>query len=285
MNLYEQRDLFLKSIAHTASPPTITTYGVALGKFCDWAITRGPVTEAILLEYRDALFDGGRKPNTVAANLRAIKSLYTWLHKRGHVLANPMADVPIPVAEKTHKEGITEKEYRLLLATAQKRKRDEWEYAIRIGWATGFRLSDMATLTKQAVNLEAKTITLVPQKTRRSSGKRVEIPISDELCAFLRPLLLGNGPEPVCPSLDSQYKASGHKFISNQFCKLCQSLGIKKSYHRFRDAFISRLVAKGVSPAIIAEITGLNLNRIMTYTNTPLDVKRAAINKIIPLSE
>lgn len=278
MNLPQSIALYLSSIAVAVEPVTKDGYAERLNKFSAWIKGR-TVTKPAALEYHRHLLISGMARSSVAIHLSTLRTFYRWLVEHGHVPSNPIPMVRSGQSGNIrHKEGFTAAEYATLLTGA----RGYWPYAVRVAWATGFRLGDVALLRAASIHIPERTIEIVPKKTKRSNPTMVEIPISDDLATFMEPLTL-DPTGYVCPEMAGQYLADGHKTLSAQFCAICRKAGIAKGFHCFRHAFISRLISQGVSPALVAEMCGITLNRVMTYVHTSMDVKREAISKIIEL--
>lgn len=267
--------LYLSAVKVQVEAVTLENYRQRLDKFATFA-GRRPVNKPLVLEYRRFLLVNKLRRSSIAMHLSTLRTFYRWLSENGHITQNPVPKIRGEEFEAvTRKEGILEHEYDRILAKAD----GFWKYGARMGWATGMRLADVALLKPASIDTASCVINVTPRKTRKT-GKTIEIPISVGMATYLAGMCTG---EYVCPEMAQHYLYDGHHTLSAQFCALARSVGVPKGFHKFKDAFISRLISQGVNPAIVAEMTGISLERVMTYLKTPMDVKRAAMNKIINL--
>jgi hypothetical protein len=56
-------------------------------------------------------------------------------------------------------------------------------------------------------------------------------------------------------------------------------IGPQYSFHCYRHGLVSRMVNDGISPLVIASITGHSLDQIATYAYVSIDTQRAALNQ------
>lgn len=268
--------LYLAAVKLQVEPVTVENYRIRLEKFVEFAGSRH-VDQPLVLSYRRHLLAKKLARSSIAVHLSTLRTFFGWLSENGHISKNPVPKVRADEyqSSRPRKTGISQEEYILILKAATA----HWVYATQVGWATGMRLADVATLKSVAVNPDEMFIETIPRKTRKT-GRSIQIPISVALANYLHQHL---GGEFVCPEMEKSYRLHGHHSLSAQFCNLARSVGVPKGFHKFRDSFMTRLISQNVNPAIVAEMCGVSINRVLTYCHTPLDVKRAAIGKIIEL--
>lgn len=280
MTLEANIGLYIKSLDLQAEAVTLENYRRRLEQFADYVKCR-QVTKALVLEYRRSMVARRLARSSIAMHLSTIRTFYRWLGEHGHVTANPVPRLRADEFEASHErmEGITETEYNLILAAAKRCKHVYWEYGVRLGWNTGFRLRDVSLLRPGSVNISEACLEVVPHKTRKTNPRTLQFPIPHSLVEFLRPKM---GGEYLCPEMAKNYLYDGHHTLSAQFCALARSVGVEKGFHKFRDSMITRLICQDVNPALVAEMMRISIERVMTYLKTPLAVKREAILKILP---
>jgi integrase len=150
-----------------------------------------------------------------------------------------------------------------------------WRYGVICAWHTGLRLSDVALMKTNRLNLDKRVIDMTPLKTRRFN-KRVLIPIADPLLKQLRMMDLTG--EYVAPPMAVHYQFDQHKTLSMQFIRLARKAGvIGKSFHCFRHTFVTRLLEGGASAELISTITGQTVDQVMSYAHPSIDSKREAM--------
>lgn len=273
MNLKSYIQTFLDQTGSWAEEGTVLSYRQKLDRFAKFAEGRD-VTSALLLEYKAALFRQGMKESSIAGYFSTVSLFLNWCVNTGLLAENPMPRTRFVVAQSERKP-ITEDELHRLIATAENIPNYEyWPLAISVAWNTGLRLSDVATLRNVSLNLSGCAIRLIPKKTRRHA-RMVEIPIPDDLMELLKVQSKG---EYVFPDMAKAYsKEKRHKTLSNEFLYIARKAKIRKSFHCFRNTRISLWLEMGVSPALVSDMTGINLNQLMTYAKPTLESKRAAL--------
>lgn len=171
---------------------------------------------------------------------------------------------------------ITEAEYQTMLDKAT----GYWEYAVRTGWATGLRISDVSVLEKDAIDLTRKSVIVTPLKTRRY-GRIVEIPLSDDIVAYYARVKEDwRTSKYMSPNMATGYLIDRRwetNTIATAFGKWARSLGIPKSFHCFRHAFVTRLLARNVQAQTIATMTGQSVAQIAEYYHPSITDKRKAL--------
>jgi len=160
-----------------------------------------------------------------------------------------------------------------------------WETAVRVAWATGFRISDIAFLTWPQVDLEDKFITLVSRKP--SQFHRITIPMNTELHTYL--LNLKNQPlrdwhrqnQFVSPELQGWYASPARTEIHKQFRWLCARAGIGSqiTFYSYRHAFFERLANANVPLPVITALTGASLMTILSYVRVTMAVSREEMER------
>src|SRR5262249_43257692 len=108
---------------------------------------------------------------------------------------------------------------------------DEWRGMILFGLYTGQRLSDIANLTWQSLDLQRNEVRLVTSKT----GRRQIIPLASPLVRYLESLPSSDKPDaPLFPKIFDT--AQRHRYagnLSNQFYNILVAAGmVKKKSHK-----------------------------------------------------
>jgi integrase len=155
---------------------------------------------------------------------------------------------------------------------------EEWRGLVLVAAFTGLRLGDASKLSWDAVDLDAKKITLIPSKTKKKK-KEVHIPIHPDLLAYLMsaPVAEDSPAAPVFPTL-AKKKIGDRAGLSQSFNKLMAAAGVdrgkpsreivegeetgvgrityERGFHSLRHTFTSWLRNAGVSEEDRMALTG-----------------------------
>ena len=243
------------------------------------------ITASDVAAYRDARLAEHVSGGTLLHYIKAIRSLFTSARRQGLVLTNPAEAIELPRSRAHERVTFSVAELRTLLALAS----PQWVTLLLLGWYTGGRLSDLACLSWDAVDLAAGTITFVQGKT----SARVVVPLHSELGEHLSSIA-GDRGGPLCPAL-AVTPVAGRDGLSKQFLGLMRAAGIDpqevktskhalplKSFHSLRHSFSSALANCGVPADLRMKLTGHRSAQIhQTYTHVELQTLRNAI-EVLP---
>lgn len=294
MNLIQAIEIFLEQTSAWSAKNTVASYQDRLDAFAAFAKDK-PLSTPTILEYKAYLSGQGMKQSSIAGHFMTLKLFFGWAVKMELLAKDPMPERMGFVVARPERVPITLEERDKLLAKveeicqrppppARKKTRkqaktcghqpyDFWTDAINTAWHTGLRLCDVTLMKKVSLDVPNSSIKLIPKKTKRFA-RIVHIPVPVELINRLANRSQG---QYVFPEMVRRYEVDGHKSLSAQFIYISQQTGVRKSFHKFRHAFISRSLDEGVSPTLVADMTGLSLNQIMTYCHHGLETKREAL--------
>jgi integrase len=185
---------------------------------------------------------------------------------------------------------------------------DEWRSLVLFGFYTGARLSDVAKLTGQSLDLVTEEVSYVSRK----KGRQVVVPMAGALLRHVQTLPAGDDPkQPLHPrAFETVTKLGQAQRLSNQFADILADAGLiparshnvedeKKrkgrdgrrnlseiSYHSLRHTAVSLLKTAGVSGAVAEDLVGhdsAEMNRRYTHIEAP--AKRAAVDKLPVIGE
>ncbi len=176
---------------------------------------------------------------------------------------------------------------------------DEWRGMILFGFYIGQRLGDIASLTRQKLDLERAEIKLRTDKT----GRLQILPLAAPLLKYVKKLRLANDPNtPLFPRAFAIVERQGRTGnLSNQFHKILVAVGLAEkrshhgtgkgrnasrklndvSFHSLRHTATTQLKAAGISDAIAREFVGHDSEEISnSYTHIPTEILREAAKKL-----
>lgn len=251
-------------------PSTQETYKRRIDHFVD-RMDGKPLTKEETSEWiEDLKIDLGG--TSVKLYYRTIKQFLGWMLDMGYIETIPLPKLSIGKIEEVEKIPITAMDHSQIVICAT--GNEMWTYACTVAWATGFRLSDVALLRKEDVNIKLSTIS----RRTKKRGKLVQLPLSDEAKASIRWHMSQSNSEYVCEDMATEYLANQHHNLSTQFLRLAARAGVNKSFHCYRHAFITRLLDNGADSLLISKMTGISIQQILTYAHPSLDSMRKAMS-------
>jgi integrase len=286
-------DQWLQNEKGSVSETSYEKYGLVIRQFVESLGQRSnlkisQICEADIIKFRDGLLAEGRTAKTVNQTVRnLLKRPFKVATESGIISTNPVALVRAIKGKPANKEVFTLEQIQSLLSVAE----GDWFGLILAGFFTGGRLSDLAKLTWQSVDLERGVIMFTQAKT----GGIVQIPIHQDLKSWLR--THKNGSEWVFPSLGGK-TTGGTSGLSQAFSGLLAKAGIESeeirerqgtkgrtvralSFHSLRHTMNSILANEGVSQELRQSIVGHASKTINShYTHLELSTMQSVIAKL-----
>ena len=171
------------------------------------------------------------------------------------VTASPVDLVPRRKNDSEHQRPITEPEFLRLYAAAA----NPWRTALLIGWHTGLRENDVASLTwdKLALDFTRDAPIITPGKTARFN-RAVQVPVHPQLAAALAALPRDNAfvlghwwPKGVVRLRDRAILSALFKS-----CGVTSNASGLVKFNSLRDSFITRMDAAGIPRHAVRGMVG-----------------------------
>lgn len=283
----------------------------SLGKKADLALER--VSHDDIQGFVNAAHEKGKRFKTITFEKKALSTAFSKAVRLGYLSINPAANVEVPAGpDSIEKEIFTPMEVARLLAAADA----EWKGVISLAYFAGFRLLDASNLRRSNLDLDAKVISFVPQKTMHAARRRgrkpkaLTIPLHASLLSVLEDLAQNkSGDAPMFPSLIGR-QTSGRSGLSQEFITLMETkagvdglkqapsvLGVEvtksrnkprtlraKTFHSLRHTFITELRKEGVDLETRQDLAGHeDQEQTRHYTHLDVDVLRRAIDRLSSL--
>jgi integrase len=252
----------------------------------------GSLTALELEKWHKAESAKGKSGSTADYGLKVISAALARPKRLGLLLHNPAEAVKLFGNAGEARQPFTDEEISKLLDVASK----EWKGMILLAAWCGLRLADAAGLTWSNVDLEKKTLTFRPSKTRAKDAKALAVALHSDVIAALKKLPHGIANAPLFPSLHGR-KPGSHGGLSNEFARLMVKAGIDrergeekkgkgrrtnaKSFHSLRHSMISRMANAEVSADVRKAIAGHSSDEAhKRYTHLSLDAQRRGIGAL-----
>ncbi len=242
-----------------------------------------------LRRWRDSLSKAGRSAATVNDAVKTIRTALNAARKNGAVLSNVAEAVPMLTEAESIRAVFSLEDLKRLLTKAE----GDWRGVILTAWFTGASLRDITNLRWRQVDLKEGKM----EYSRRKTGTKVEMPLHDDLAAWLTELPAADDPEAfLFPSLAGK-AAAGKSGLSMAFRAIMEKAGIAGeteeakgkagrtrnalSFHCLRHSFNSALANAGVSVEIRQALAGhASAEMNMNYTHRELAPLREAMKSL-----
>ena len=155
------------------SPRTVQSYTEAAEQLADFLVRQGMPTavESIRREHVESFIedlDSRFRPATVGVRFKSLQQMFKWMLEEGEITSNPMARMRSPSIPEDPPQVLTDAELRALLKACEGSdfvdRRDT--AIVRTFIDTGARLSEMAGLTLDHVDLDDQTLTVTGKGSR-----------------------------------------------------------------------------------------------------------------------
>jgi integrase len=280
----------------------ITSFLSSLGSKANVALS--DVTIQDVQRFIGQRLEHGRNPSTVRTDCKILNVPFALAVRQGLILMNPVAAAEIPAGEKESRFPFTTDQVGELLKAADRLAVEdkenaavwrEWKTCLLVGFYTGLRLSDAASLSLSHFDFESHLLKVRPKKTSRKK-RDLNIPLHSQLEAHVLDLAVADKGLLICPALAG--RAVGGKYgLSTQFHRILLQASIaqetiaargaagnkfnKYTFHSLRHTFVSALANAGVAPDLRQILAGHSDARShAVYTHTQLDTLRAAVGKL-----
>lgn len=278
-------DHFVKQKQKSRADKTAAAHKQVRDQFIDFLGPRAHeniagVSSEDIEAFRDHRESLGLAPNTLNKDIDCLSAAFNAALKQGHLSVNPCAVIE-DVKDKT---GARKETFTLDQVTALgKAANGEWKGLILVGFYTGQRLGDCATLQWEQINFTSQTKMMpdrdqIPPHTIRfqqgKTGGKVKIPMNPVLEDYLSRLAKSKGDKTfVFPALAAQAQRNVSP-LSKAFKKIMRRAGIEqrvirerktdsggrcvnaRTFHSLRHTFNSILANAGIPEETRMALTG-----------------------------
>lgn len=243
------------------------------------SVARAPVTSVSsshIENFLNARLKDGVASKTVSVDIKTLNAAFHRAERYSVILKNPVTAVELPKVESSERDIFTPQQVAQLLGVVGHKA--EWFTLILLGYFTGQRLGDCATLEWKNVDMQKRMIFFKQIKT----NKKVQVPMTDDLEEHLQFLSEFIDSKFVCPELSERGSGGAHG-LSESFGRIVKKAGIdsqrikgkgkihfnRLSFHSLRHSFNSAMAEAGVSQEIRMRLTGhssFGINDKYTHT-------------------
>jgi len=242
-----------------SGPGTMEGYRAQVKRFAAWAHSRQANAATLAAEHAERyvkhLEGAGITNYTIRKHIATLARVWRVLMPEQ---ANPWAGLA-PAGEERHTpyRRLAPEELRALAARAREAGNEE-HLLVLLGYYTGMRIADAATLDAGAYAARKGTLTLVPAKTAKRKPAPIVIPVMAELAEAME-----RAPRegPLMPRICVQQSGRGDE-LSKRMARMIREAGEgdtqagKASFHSLRATFISMMDEAGAPQAVTDSITG-----------------------------
>jgi integrase len=288
---------WLENKAGAKSKATFNTYRVAVSGFLAHLGARARIAIELLTPrdftgYRDALVKNKKSPQTANSYVKMLRIPFNMARKHGLIASNPAEAVEALTSDAVERITFTAEQVSQLVATATATGKNEWAGAILFGFYTGQRLSDIANLRWENIDLAATFPNL--RLRQRKTKADVVVPLAPPLATWLLELPSQDDPKAfIFPELAGK-ATGGDSGLSAKFSALMGKAGFAAdlargtaggrklaalSFHCLRHTFNSIMANEGVASDIRQKLTGHASAEVhRRYTHHELGTLRKAID-------
>ena len=178
-------------------------------------------------------------------------SFFTFLHKRGYIMKNPMATIdPIKYVAEI-REALTAREVEQMRVACGTNIRDN--VVLELFLASGCRVSEVTGMRVENIDVRNRCV-----KVLGKGMKERIVYFSDRLIVYLELYLNGRTEGPVVLSVKAPYQGIKKNAMENIIRKIAQKAGIEKSVfpHLLRHTFATRALNKGMPLTSLCDLMG-----------------------------
>jgi integrase/recombinase XerD len=196
-------------------------------------------------------------PSGYRTYFRTIKAMFSKFQFWNFIPENPFARIKLKKIQKNEQKFLTEDEFYKLI---EFEKNKTLKLLFEFTFLSGLRLSEVANLCWENVNLKEKFIQIGSENFTTKSRRIRKVPLCDRAIEILNEL------KPKIFKIDQRNfifcKSNGFPyspdFISKSFKKLIRLAGLypQLHFHSLRHSFVAFLIDKNVNLYIIKEILG-----------------------------
>jgi integrase/recombinase XerD len=225
------------------------------------------------------LRERGYAPATIARKMAAVKSLFQYLHREGHISTNPTASLGAPEVKKSVPRAISTGDVDALLRAATLRCSPEGlrdAAMLRLLCATGMRVTELVSLDLGDLDLDQPWVSCTGR-----SGRRRELPLDAEAVQATALYLEAGRPQLLRPehATDALFLNHRGRRLTRQGFWLVMKSAVRGSGvtsevtpHTLRHSFAAHRLQSGTELQQLRDLLGhANISTTQIYTQVQLE--------------
>jgi site-specific recombinase XerD len=258
--------------ASSYSELTQAMYLDYLGKmFFAVRVSPGEFTE----EQANAYIARVSRPSTKTQILKSMKSYFGWLHRRGYIAADPVAEILAPLRPDAEPKPLPRETIEAMIEAAGKRDARR-RAAIEVLYLTGTRVGALALAVPADYDAANNTLAWKHAKSRRGRGEYASTLGTRAKAAVETLLILRDQRQP--------YLVGASKgTIQGWVRQAARDVGVDASAHRLRHSFVTHLIEEGADVRTVSKMAGhRSLETTVRYADVAQGREQAAANLLDP---
>ncbi len=276
-------DLYLGHLTgeRNASEHTVRSYGRDLAQFMDFLESRGEadsfpegVTRLTVRAYLADLLERGYAKSSVARKIAALRSIYKYLRRRGHITVNPLSGLRTPKTGRRLPKFLSVDEVEKLLDAIKPNglwsQRDR--AVLEVLYSGGLRVSELTSSDLADVDLDSGLIRV------RGKGKKERLaPLGRAAVKSLEGYLTERSRSPRRTRFDREavfLNRRGGRLTSRSVRRLVEKYASGAGLpgditpHTLRHSFATHLLDRGADLRSVQELLGHeNISTTQVYTH------------------
>ncbi len=285
MNRFVEKFLNYIEIEKNYSKYTLINYKIDLDEFFKFAgeeLSVERIDYLVLRKFLAHLREKNHKPRTLARKLSSLRSLFKFLHREGHIKANPAKLITTPKLDKKLPQFLAENEIIPFLESPS----EKTEFGLRDRailetlYSTGIRVSELVGLNTDSVDFVSNIA-----KVAGKGKKERLVPIGDKALAALRRYLKARKRQSTAVFLNKNGTRLSTRSVLNITDKYIRVTGMREklSPHALRHSFATHLLNHGADLRSVQELLGhVNLSTTQIYTHMTTEKIKSVYDKAHP---
>ncbi|NBV54543.1 MAG: tyrosine recombinase [Proteobacteria bacterium] len=291
--------------ARGASPHTLSAYKSDIKSFIQFIGGTANITHigpqkvedflAALATQKGSPYSSKSKPQkplkgrSLARKLTSLRQFYAFLLDRGWATHNPTDGIPLPKSATPLPKALSQQDIEKLInsPTGTTPQQQRLRLILQLLYATGLRVSELCSLTLEAVTEGEGLILRVTGKGQKTRLVPIGYAASATLTAYLqtaRPHLKGHHGPWLFPAPNGKHPLTRQR-IFQLIQNAGKSIGISVAPHHLRHTFASHLVANDADLRSVQLMLGhASLNTTQIYTKISHNRLTQTLEKHHPLS-
>lgn len=283
----------------------------ALNRFIAWLAAAHPeytrvqeISLRLASEYWQALADKGDAPSTRNNNLSALNTIWSSIQAPMELPINPWAAIKRDNKGSIPYQPFTSDELEALRKasreyTSQNAEPGFWPAAIEMGYYTGLRLGDIATLTADELRTDDDFLVLIPNKTRHWGDDRVAVHSLSLPWVRMLPPIMEESADYIWPKAAASYQTL---HLSEEFTAIAKAAGIQldrepeegerrnkavrlKTFHSLRHTFATDALKAGMTEGELRDQGNWSGTDVIHdhYNHAKMELAKKAARKVASL--